>query len=303
MTVIKPQKTQPPAAPPRPAIVLRDLESFEDLGKVEAVEREVWGLSDRDVLPMTITVATKAAGAIWIGAFDGKELAGFVFGFPGLEHGQVMIHSHMLAVRDRYRDHNLGYKLKLAQRERALAMGIRQITWTFDPLQSKNAHFNFAKLGVVSDCYKIDFYGPETSSVLHRNSTDRLWVKWPLASRRVRERLQGRDGRAELLDVLSTVPPMVRFNGDGRPARADLAEALARQRIVIEIPCDILLVEQKDLTLARQWRQATRWAFMEALKGGFFVTDFCRTIRGKQGPGAYLLEKGNVEEVLPELMK
>ena len=70
-------------------------------------------------------------------------------------------------------------QLKQAQRERALTLGIQRITWTFDPLQSKNAHLNFAKLGTVSDRYKPDFYGPETSSLLHRNGTDRLWVTWP----------------------------------------------------------------------------------------------------------------------------
>src|SRR5205823_12502738 len=107
---------------------------------------------------------------------------------------------------------DLGYKLKLVQRERALGMRIPTMTWTFDPLQRRNAHLNFGKLGVVSDTYKIDFYGPETSSVLHRNSTDRLWVKSLLASRRVQERLQGKDKRAELLDALSRLLPLIRFN-------------------------------------------------------------------------------------------
>ena len=118
----------------KPAILIRDLESFEDLSQVGAVEKEVWGLADHDVIPMTITIATKAAGSIWLGAFDGASLAGFAFAFPGLDRGQLMLHSHMLAVRDAYRDSDLGFKLKLAQRERALALRIPEITWTFDPL-------------------------------------------------------------------------------------------------------------------------------------------------------------------------
>ena len=77
-----------------------------------------------------------------------------------------------------------------------MAMGVREMTWTFDPLQSRNAHFNFSKLGVVSDTYKVDFYGPETSSMLHRNGTDRLWVRWMLNSRRVRDRLAGKSTSA-----------------------------------------------------------------------------------------------------------
>jgi predicted GNAT superfamily acetyltransferase len=228
-----------------------------------------------------------------------------------------------LAVREPYRNSRLGYKLKLAQRERALALRIndgrdtdaqmngvrmnevriREMTWTFDPLQSRNAHLNFAKLGVVSDSYKIDFYGPETSSVLHRNRTDRLWVTWPLASRRVQERLQGKDGRAEILDALSTLTPLVKFNGEGKPAATDLAAALSRQRIAIEIPSDIAQVELKDPILAREWRQQTRWAFTEALEAGFFVAEFCRTVRGQQGPGVYLLEKTGVEEYVPEMRR
>jgi predicted GNAT superfamily acetyltransferase len=287
----------------RKSVVIRDLQSFSDLEQVEAVEREVWGLADRDVTPMTMIVATKEAGSIWVGAFDGPKLAGFAFGLLGMEHGRLILHSHMLAVLAPYRDLDLGYKLKLAQRERALAMRIQEMTWTFDPLQSKNAHLNFGKLGVVSDIYKIDFYGPETSSVLHRNGTDRLWVKWPIASRRVRDRLQGKDYRPEVLDAFSRLLPLVQFNGDGKPLRTDLSAALARQRIAIEIPSDIGAVEEKDPGLAREWRQATRWAFTEALQANFCVAEFCRTVRGKQGPGNYLLEKGSVADYVPELKR
>jgi predicted GNAT superfamily acetyltransferase len=302
-----------PEAKPKSAITIRDLNSFEDLQKAEALEREVWGLADLDVLPPTMVVATKEAGSIWVGAFDSAELVGFAFGFLGLECGQLILHSHMLAVRDSYRDLDLGYKLKLAQRERALGLRIHdarsrdaritEMTWTFDPLQSKNAHLNFSKLGVVSDKYKVNFYGPETSSVLHRNGTDRLWVTWPLESRRVRDRMQGKENRLELVDALSRLTPLIRFNGDGKPATSDLSSALARQRIAVEIPSDIGFIERKDPALAREWREATRWAFTEALQSGFFVADFCRTLRGKQGPGAYLLEKGTIEEYVPEMAR
>ena len=285
------------------SIVIRDLQSYADLEQAEALEREVWGLADRDVLPMTVIVATKEAGSIWVGAFDGAKLAGFAFGFLGMEQGRVMLHSHMLAVRESYRDLDLGYKLKLAQRERALAMRVQEMTWTFDPLQSKNAHLNFGKLGVVSETYKVDFYGPETSSVLHQNGTDRLWVRWPLASRRVRDRLQGKDYRPEVLDAFSRLQPLVQFNGDGKPLRNDLRAGLARQRIAIQIPNDIGSVERKDPNLALEWRQATRWAFTEALQAGFFVAEFCRTVRGQQGPGNYLLEKGSVADYVPELQR
>jgi len=297
----------------KPAVTIRDLRSFDDLKQVEEVEREVWGLSDLDTTPLTLAIATMEAGGIWVGAFDGARLVGFAFGFLGTEDGRLIVHSHMLAVREPYRNSHLGYRLKLAQRERVLALRldgdrdsivrIHEMTWTFDPLQSRNAHLNFGKLGVVSESYKADFYGPETSSVLHRNGTDRLWVTWPLASRRVQDRLQGKASRAEILDALSILTPLVQFNGDGKPVCTDLASALSRQRIAIEIPSDIADVERKDPNLAREWRQQTRWAFTEALQAGFLVAEFCRTVRGQQGPGVYLLEKTKLEEYVPEMMR
>ena len=289
------------------AITIRDLKGFQDLKQVEAVEREVWELSDLDMTPLTLAVATQQAGSVWLGAFDGSRLVGFAFGFLGIEDGRPNVHSHMLAVLAPYRNSDLGYKLKIAQRERVLAIRVNdariaEVTWTFDPLQSKNAHLNFAKLGVISQSYMVDFYGPETSSSLHRNSTDRLWVKWPLSSRRVQNRLQEKDHRAEMLDALRTLQPLIHFNAHGKPARTDLAAALLRQRIAIEIPSDIGSVEQHDPALAREWRLETRWAFTEALRSGFFVAEFCRTVRGQQGPGVYLLEKGTPEEYVPDLV-
>jgi len=282
-------------------ITIRDLKSIGDLSQLKAVEREVWGMADEDTLPLTLAIACKAAGNIFVGAFDKEKLVGFAFGFLGREHGQTTIHSHMLAVLDAYRHLDLGSRLKQAQRERAMAMGVPEMTWTYDPLQSRNAHFNFSKLGVVSDTYKTDFYGPETSSVLHRNGTDRLWVRWMLNSQRVRDRLARKNARAETLDAMRLLAPLVRFDPSGKPGRADLAESLGRQRVSIEIPGDILEVERADMGLAREWRDATRWAFREALKAGFVVAEFCRSIRGQQGPGSYLLQRGTVSEFIPEV--
>ena len=295
-------------------IGIRDLKSIDDLSQLRAVEKEVWGMTDDDTLPLTLAIALKASGNIFVGAFDKDKdkdkdndkdkdkMVGFAFGFLGREHGQTTLHSHMLAVLEGYRHLDLGSRLKQAQRERAMAMGVHEMTWTFDPLQSRNAHFNFSKLGVVSDTYKVDFYGPETSSMLHRNGTDRLWVRWILNSRRVRDRLAGKstNARVETLDALRLLAPLVRFEPSGKPGRADLGESLARQRVSIEIPGDILAVERTDMGLAREWREATRWAFRESMKAGFFVTEFCRSVRGQQGPGAYLLQRGTLSELIPE---
>jgi predicted GNAT superfamily acetyltransferase len=287
----RPPKTAMPKSAPNPEI--REIETLADLERVLRLEKEVWGLADPDAIPLTLAAALKAAGSTWLGAFDADELVGFALVFPSLEQGKPGFHSHMLAVRASHRGHNLGYKLKLAQRQRALALGIKQMTWTFDPLRSRNAHLNFHKLGATCDSYRVDFYGPRTSSPLHRNGTDRLWMTWHMADSRVEERIKGKNPRAETLDALAHLDPLVRFDGNGRPAESELAKALARQRIAIEIPGDMDSIESEDPDRARDWRLATRRAFSEALKAGFVVKEFCRSVRGQQGPGAYLLERSS----------
>jgi predicted GNAT superfamily acetyltransferase len=271
---------------------IRDIECLSELKDMLRLEKEIWGLADADVTPLTLAIALRAAGGISLGAFDRGELVGFASAFPSLDEGRVGFHSHMLAVHPGSRERGLGFRLKLAQRERALAIGVKEMTWTFDPLRSKNAHLNFSKLGVISDTYKADFYGNQSSSPLFRNSTDRLWVRWHMADSRVEARLNGKETGALALDSLSHLEPLVRFNGAGRPALADVTAALSRQRVAIEIPGDIERVESEDKALAREWRLRTRQAFTEALEAGFIVKEFCRSIRGQQGPGAYLLERG-----------
>jgi len=160
-------------------ITIRDLRGHDDLHAVESIQREVWSVSDLEIVPAVHLIPALEVGAILLGAFDGGDLVGFVYGFPGFERGEKIIHSDMLGVRESHRDRGLGRQLKFAQRDRALAAGVEQITWTFDPMQSRNAHLNFTRLGVTSDRYIRDFYG-QTTSPLHRGSTDRLWVRWNL---------------------------------------------------------------------------------------------------------------------------
>src|SRR2546421_9835700 len=142
-------------------VTIRDVETTAELHAVEDLQREVWGIPDVDVVPLTHLVAAKTAGGVLAGAFDDKVLVGFVYGFAAIEHGETTHHSHMLAVRPSHRGAHIGERLKLAQRERVLAQGIKTVSWTFDPLRSKNAHLNFRKLGVTCDRYFVDFYGDD----------------------------------------------------------------------------------------------------------------------------------------------
>ncbi len=270
-------------------IIIRDIELIAEMREVESIQKDVWLCEDRDIVPLTVLAATRELGAILVGAFEDSLLVGFAYSFVGREDERMVHHSHMLAVRPAYRNFNLGYKLKLAQRERALAQGINRMTWTFDPLQSLNAHFNFAKLGVVSDTYKINFYGETTSSFLHQIGTDRLWVTWPLDSSRVQERLNSEDrSRTSNLD-LDQVAFLVQVGPGNVPQRSQSLEVRSHKDVAIEIPADINGVHHQTPELADKWREATRWAFSEALSVGYQIEDFYGLSRNGQAVGVYVL--------------
>jgi len=215
-----------------------------------------------------------------LGAFDGERMIGFAYGFPSHERGKLAIHSHMLAVKQEYRNAGVGFYLKLAQRERAIEMGIDEISWTFDPLQSLNAHLNFGKLGVTSRRYIVNFYGEHTSSPLHQGfGTDRLWVSWALTSNRVENRTSGRvvTPDIDLPERLLESDALLVREENGHPVINGSAFALNRPNYLIEIPHDIPAIKQRDPQLAVDWRLTTRKGFLAAIDAGFVVSDFARS--------------------------
>ncbi len=270
-------------------VVIRDLNRSAELKQVEALQKEVWGCDDVDVVPYTIFVAGLEIGATLIGAYDGESLVGFVYGFPGYEHGHLIHHSHMLAVKPSYRNHKLGFKLKLAQRERVLAQGIDRITWTFDPLQSLNAHLNFGRLGVIADTYKVDFYGEATSSFLHQIGTDRLWVTWLIDSQRVCDRVQTEIHQNRATPEPESSPALVKVSSDAEPEKNTDSGLFRNEHLALEIPANINDLQRTRPNVAVEWRRATRWAFIEAFNAGFVVEDFDVATRDGQPIGIYRL--------------
>src|SRR4051812_21164483 len=213
-------------------LVIRDIVTIPEMRAVEDLQREVWGFSDRDIVPVLTLIPTIEVGGVLVGAFDRERLVGFAYGFIGREKGNLTLHSDMLAVLPQYRSQNLGYKLKLEQRERALAAGIGIMTWTFDPLQSRNAHLNFAKLGVVSTRYNVDHYGDESSSFLHQNiGTDRLWVWWELDSVRVRQRLQSEGSARPIQSIPGDAITLVGLTADGPGTKRRLHAAIGSDHL------------------------------------------------------------------------
>jgi predicted GNAT superfamily acetyltransferase len=267
----------------RKQFVVRELKSMAEFHDVEEIQREAWQFSDLDVVPAATLIATQHAGGLMLGAFEGVRMIGFAYGFPAYESGRISIHSHMLAVRPEYRNYQAGYNLKLAQRQAALAKGIDEITWTYDPLQTLNAHLNFSKLGVIARRYFVNFYGEETSSPLHKGfGTDRLWVSWMLNSDHVKHRIANEEKTLRPAPDFSSsetgapATALVYRAGD-EPRTADFNEILKNKVCFIEIPQGINELKDREPSLGKRWREATRAAFLAALERGFVAGDLLRT--------------------------
>jgi predicted GNAT superfamily acetyltransferase len=166
-------------------IVVRKCEGIDEFKACVALQKEVWNFDDADLVPLRIFVVGQKIGGQVIGAFDGNQLQGFAFSIPGERGGHPYLHSHMLAVREAWRNYGVGRRLKLAQREDAIRQGIELMEWTFDPLEIKNAHLNLVRLGAIVRRYSVNHYGASSSPLQGGLPTDRLVAEWWLKSKRV----------------------------------------------------------------------------------------------------------------------
>ena len=171
-------------------IVIRHCRGIEELRTCVAVQKEVWNFSDAELVPLRMFVVAEKVGGQVMGAFQGDRMVGFALSIPGSRSGHLYLHSHMLAVRKEYRNHGLGRRLKLFQREDALTHGIELIEWTFDPLEIKNAYLNIEKLGAIARRYNINQYGITSSPLQGGLPSDRLIAEWWLKSTRVKALLE-----------------------------------------------------------------------------------------------------------------
>lgn len=273
----------------RGELLYRDVDTLDGMAAVEDLQQQIWGFSDREVVPAIHLRAVTEVGGILLGAYDDGQLVGFAYAFPACEGGRVEMHSDMLGVKPGYRDRGIGYCLKLLQRERALRLGVEKITWTFDPLLSRNAYFNIAKLGVRIDSYRTDFYGRAAWSAGLTGGTDRLWASWDLRSRHVRRRLE--EGPAED----GGAPPgatgrLLECTGGAAPRRSAGAER-THGSLSIEIPAEPAAL-MADPCLLTEWRSAVRGAFEEAFARKYVVTGYRLIERGGRRIGVYVLQSG-----------
>ena len=186
-------------------IRIKSLSSLEQFERCVVLQLEVWGYSDGDVIPRRVFVVAQRIGGQVIGAFDGDTLIGFAMSLPGYRDGKPYLHSHMLAVQPQYRNAGIGRRLKLAQRDDAIARGFALMEWTFDPLEIRNAHLNIHRLGAIVRRYQPDFYGPSSSPLQGGLPTDRLYAEWWLRSSRVESTLRGEEQPIEVVERV-TVP-------------------------------------------------------------------------------------------------
>ena len=166
-------------------IALRNCTELDEFRACVALQKEVWGFADNELVPLRIfSLAPKIGGQV-IGAWAGETLVGFAFSIPGIRSGRPYLHSHMLAVKEGYRNTGLGRRIKLFQREDAIAHGYELLEWTFDPLEIKNAYLNLERLGAIARRYNINQYGITSSPLQGFLPTDRLVAEWWLTSKRV----------------------------------------------------------------------------------------------------------------------
>jgi len=241
-------------------IVIRNCAGLAELRACVALQKEIWNFTDAELVPLRMFVVAEKVGGQVIGAYDGNEMIGFALSVPGTRSGRVYLHSHMLAVRSEYRNAGLGRRLKLLQREDALARGIELIEWTFDPLEIKNSYLNIEKLGAIARRYNINQYGITSSPLQGGLPSDRLIAEWWLKSRRVETLLAS----------------------GGNPS--------FKQEAAIEVPAQIYDWKAASETRgkAQQVQERNRKQFLQAFDSGLAVLGYDRDTEGN---GKFLLGK------------
>jgi predicted GNAT superfamily acetyltransferase len=305
---------------------LHILETPAEMRQVEDLQRVVWSGDETEIVPVNMLIAAVHNGGLAIGAYAQEDqekarLIGFVFGFPGFyltADGPRLKHcSHMLAVIPDYRNRGLGFALKRAQWQMVRHQGLDRISWTYDPLLSRNAFLNIAKLGAVCNTYLEEVYGEMRDGLNVGLPSDRFEVDWWVSTKRV-ERRMSRWARRRLdlahfiaagtgiINPTELGPggwPRPLSSGVPDPAQAtfftsDLTEAddilpgpPSQALLLVEIPADFMALKAADLDLALAWRLHTRDLFENLFASGYLVTDFVH-LPGVPARSFYVLSHG-----------
>lgn len=255
------------------ALEIRHVRTHDEFVQCVELEAATWGAGFRESVPATILKITQRLGGVTAGAFapDGA-LVGFVFGITGVERGELVHWSDMLAVAAGAQNHGIGRRLKEFQRDAVGTLGVTRMYWTYDPLVSRNAHFNLNLLGARVVEYVRDMYGADTGSTLHQGlGSDRFIVVWPITPEP-----ESASRATPPAEAWQSSPIINGTPAGGTPAdlavRDDAAPSLAR----VEIPSDILAVQQRRIAEAVAWRESTRSSLQWALTNGYRIAGFQR---------------------------
>ena len=255
----------------RAGVTIRSLHDVREQAAASELAARVWRSSDTSALDPSLLRAFAHTGNFVIGAFAGDELVGMSVGFR-TGNPASGLHSHMTCAAETWRGVGLGYALKQHQRAWALTKGLSTITWTFDPLVSRNAFFNLAKLGAVVVEYLPNFYGPMTDGLNAGDESDRLLVSWPTASR----------PGPGAVDSVPTTPGRLLLSAgpDGSP----VVGAPDSEVVGCQVPSDFVSLRDEHPALASRWRHALRASLLAAFDEGHRITGFTRD-------GCYVLSR------------
>ena len=268
-----------------PDFEIRPLKTLDDFRAAENVQRAAWNSEDIDVAPLHIMLTIARNGGVVLGAFAHDELVGFVLGFLGTSNRygaeapatvKLKHCSHQMGVLPEWQNRGVGYALKVAQREAVLNQGVRLITWTYDPLESKNARLNIAKLGAVCNTYIRDYYGELRDHLNRGLASDRFQVDWWIASRRIETRLTRHRPPLQLrhyLDVAAPIINVVLWNARDLPVCRDPIELPSSDRFLVEFPADFQAIRRADNALAVAWRVHLRSICEAAFASGYTIID------------------------------
>lgn len=244
------------------AIEIRPITEIDELRAVEDLQRAVWGMSEREIVPAPQMLAATRAGGVVLGAFADRALIGFCYGFLGVRDGALLFVSHMAGVEASHRRSGVGVLLKHAQRRAALERGADRMVWTYDPLVSLNAYFNLHKLGAVASRYYVNYYGEMDDDLNRGLPSDRLEVDWWLRDPRVESLLRGEPADQSWTGPAALVAP------------AELDLTLDPRVVRVEIPTSSSELRRHDRALALKWLLAVRSALTHYFGRGYQAVDF-----------------------------
>jgi len=248
-------------------ITVSTLRDTSELHAGALVLQQIWGYKDGMPMPPELLVALAFTDNYVAGVFDHGRLVGAAAAFRS---GPAGMHSQIAGLVPEYQGRSAGYALKLHQRAWALERGITSISWTFDPLIRRNAHFNLVKLGAAGTRYLPDFYGPMVDAINAGDHSDRMLVEWNLTAPSDPTRSPA---------GTTTAVPVLTVGADGEPVTATPGPGIR----LAAIPPDIEAVRRHDRPLANRWRQALRATMLASTEDGYSVVGLTAT-------GAYVLQ-------------